>query len=677
VAGTVTTDFVFFTGATGGSISNCDQSTDWITAPTFDAETFVQGAGSLSAKVSATTYTSVFTFSAPVDLSDKLLVVWMNCATPNKLAAKAAGGLRLKILDASANWAEWYVAGNDTYFGGWKAFVIRTNQTPSATSVTLPTYSAITKAGVVITTTSSVAKTNFWFDAMRYGTYMQVYAGTSGSPATWDDFITYEASNAVGMLSREEGILFVQSKILVGSMGAGVATYFKDMSEIVVFRNNVFGTGFYELKGQGNSTADTEIYFGTKAGIAGISGGAIKSAGASKAILDMDDQYITKLGLYGVSFYSLDSTYLPTSSSYREVLNCSFELCKEVQVSTCTVTSCNFISSYDVGDASGAILVDSTSFGVTGCSFIACPNGVHINTPGTYGFTGMLFTECTADISNDSGGLVTINKTSPSNPSTENDDPYYGTNLKALAYDYNGGVGSVYTDQSTAAQNTTINDMALLSDSDEVGDAYYFGHATAPFASLNVDIGTSGVGTWTVTWEYWDGDSWGALSGVSDGTSGFTAATGWRAVTFTEPSDWASTTVNSVAAYWVRARMSSFASKTTAPLGDQAELVGDTKFEGSVNMLVTVLNEAGSPISGAQVAIYRTTDKEELMNKDTDVDGKAMESVAFSSEFSVGIRVRKSTSGYTRYVNASSPGTVYSSGLSATITMITELVALS
>lgn len=128
--------------------------------------------------------------------------------------------------------------------------------------------------------------------------------------------------------------------------------------------------------------------------------------------------------------------------------------------------------------------------------------------------------------------------------------------------------GGVQTDDTTAANNDTANDMTLLPAVPAVNDAYYFGGGRT-YSQLTVNIGTQGVGTWTITWEYWNG-AWVALSGVTDNTNGFTATTGNKTVTFTTPTDWATTTVKTISAYWIRARVSAYTSKTTIPKGTQS-----------------------------------------------------------------------------------------------------------
>lgn len=144
---------------------------------------------------------------------------------------------------------------------------------------------------------------------------------------------------------------------------------------------------------------------------------------------------------------------------------------------------------------------------------------------------------------------------------------------KALA----GGVaddGGAETDETTETNSAAANDMTLLPAAPAENDAYYFGfdEEVGGF-SLNVGTaGTEGAGAgWTITWEYSKGaDAWDALAGVTDGTDKFLNA-GINNITWTLPGDWATDEVGSISGkYWVRARVSAFASIGVQPLGTQA-----------------------------------------------------------------------------------------------------------
>lgn len=86
-----------------------------------------------------------------------------------------------------------------------------------------------------------------------------------------------------------------------------------------------------------------------------------------------------------------------------------------------------------------------------------------------------------------------------------------------------------------------------------------------------MDVSTAGTGGFTITWEYWDGSSWTALSGVTDNTSSFSAA-GENKVTWTIPGNWATRTDNSQGPfYYVRAAYTA-GSVTVSPKGRKCSL---------------------------------------------------------------------------------------------------------
>jgi len=134
---------------------------------------------------------------------------------------------------------------------------------------------------------------------------------------------------------------------------------------------------------------------------------------------------------------------------------------------------------------------------------------------------------------------------------------------------------AVVTDETVAANNTTVNDMTLLPAAPAQEDAYYFGLADTKFSTLQLNIGTQGEGVWTVIWEYWDGAAWSTCVDIVDGTTGFTATAGWHDVTHTVQAGWAKTTVNTVEAYWIRARVSAYTSIVTQPKGTQCWVYGE------------------------------------------------------------------------------------------------------
>ena len=136
----------------------------------------------------------------------------------------------------------------------------------------------------------------------------------------------------------------------------------------------------------------------------------------------------------------------------------------------------------------------------------------------------------------------------------------------SAAKSYNANTAT-FTDETADINNATINDVALPPiQATTAGDCIYIGE-DAKFGRWRLKYDTAGVYSGTIVWEYWNG-AWVTLT-VTDPTSGFTAAAGTYNITWTAPGDWATTAVDGVTKYWIRARCSAITSVTTAPLGSQ------------------------------------------------------------------------------------------------------------
>jgi hypothetical protein len=417
MGGVVSTDLSFFSGATGGS-SAADSLTDWTgSGLAVDTVQFVQGTGSIYSYSAAASTTRYWRFSCvATNVSGKAIYFWFALGKVGWLNTKASGGLTLKVTDGAGNWALWNVAGSDTLpHNGFICHVVHTSVTPDSQSATPPNLANITSFEIRANG-SFPGKAYLWVDAVRYGTYLQIKSGTDTSPATFEDLYSAESdvSNRWGVLDKVNGIYFIQGELYIGSTTSGEATYFKDTNQVVVFKSAIVPSDFYEIIIQGNATATTKVYFGSKVGGKGISGCVFRTApGATPFKFTATDTNITDLGIYGCSFFDASTIALPAYSTTREVLSTNFEASSPVQVSSCTVKYCNFINADDAG-----ITVSSTTFNVTNSNFIGCPYGVRITVTGTFTFDALIFSGNTTDIDNTSGGTVTVNCVNGSNPTT-------------------------------------------------------------------------------------------------------------------------------------------------------------------------------------------------------------------------------------------------------------------
>lgn len=155
--------------------------------------------------------------------------------------------------------------------------------------------------------------------------------------------------------------------------------------------------------------------------------------------------------------------------------------------------------------------------------------------------------------------------------------------------------GTGFTDDTRDANDAGAGDAPAMPATQAINDASYFGHDER-FYEINIDLGTAKGGTWTGTWEYFNGTSWVALTDLTDGTSNY-ATTGPQVVSFACPDDWAKNTVDTDSRFWVRFRISSFTSSGTTPVIDECSvaLASDVRAANSaVEFIRCSFTEMGS-----------------------------------------------------------------------------------
>jgi len=99
-----------------------------------------------------------------------------------------------------------------------------------------------------------------------------------------------------------------------------------------------------------------------------------------------------------------------------------------------------------------------------------------------------------------------------------------------------------------------------------VGDGLYIGNSSS-FDYVNVWVNQAGVGTYTITWKYYNGVSWLPLTLSSDGDKTNSWKRPGRAtIHFVRPGDWATTAILAYTLYWVKAEVTAYTSQTTQPI---------------------------------------------------------------------------------------------------------------
>ncbi len=125
--------------------------------------------------------------------------------------------------------------------------------------------------------------------------------------------------------------------------------------------------------------------------------------------------------------------------------------------------------------------------------------------------------------------------------------------------------GSTYVDNTEEANSPTGSSFAVFGSTAATSDIIYIGMAHK-FHGLTTNLATTGAGSPTLVWEYWNGTAWtdftSSITEVTSNASIFTAA---GKFTWTSLSGWTTVSVNSsTAVYFVRGRFSS-GSYTTDP----------------------------------------------------------------------------------------------------------------
>jgi len=122
---------------------------------------------------------------------------------------------------------------------------------------------------------------------------------------------------------------------------------------------------------------------------------------------------------------------------------------------------------------------------------------------------------------------------------------------------------ATYTDKTSVVNDSTQTPFTIFAAIPAANDCLYVG-CTDRFLGIQTTLQTLGVGTPTLTWEYYNGSAWTALTVTETETDSSTFEASGR-FTWDMPYGWAQNSVNGYTHYWVRGRLSS-GSYTTAPI---------------------------------------------------------------------------------------------------------------
>lgn len=420
-------------GKNYSQISGCESTSDggaWTGVDTPDATNAKEGTNSLCGTLkSAGDNDAVFTPTAAVDMSGiKHLRCWYLCTSGGLLNTLAVGGIQIGISDG-VNECFWYLAGRDTYAGGWINLVVDVSSTQD--SGTKPSsMNAITSITIRNNQAAGKNVDNVWIDNLCLCDGLIVYGDDSGGYFDFDDIFLGDDALAlgIGIVRKIGGVYFGVGNVEYGDSAGVNGCKFQAKSQVFVFEDRPVNAALYSFDMVDNGTGTTEFILGAKSGTAGIQGCTVRVEDVAQlAKFDIDgstDIDVDNFKLYGSVFYGAKDITFPGAAATVEILGCSFEACAQVDSDDASVSGCFFINTSDVD----AAILWNEGIDISNCSFIGNTTGAGIEMPsavGTpYSYDALFFSGNTYDVLNSSGSAITVNKTNGADPST-----YEGTTV--------------------------------------------------------------------------------------------------------------------------------------------------------------------------------------------------------------------------------------------------------
>lgn len=367
-----------------------------------DTDIKVAGSNSVSCALTSTGANDIYVSGSWNFSTDVHLRLWINATTSPYLATLANNGIQIFLYDGT-NTAYWTVGGSDTYAGGWRQLVVYTGNTPTSGTVT---KSSVTQIGMRFNMASRPKNAvNTWLDQWTYGDGFTVTGGTSSDPITWSGIAAQDAANAYGIVTEQDGVIFLAGKVTIGN--GATATYLEDIGDVLVFKNLSVSSTLYQIIGQG-SGCDIEI-----------NGGILTAAGSQNYTFDMDESTLNGFVMTGKQVAKANAVYFKAG---QDVQSNVFDACGQIVPTTATFKY-NTISNYVGTD--GAVLFPTDDGNFANITFINCDNCIEYDATGDASsptLTNIVFDDVSGnyDINNTSGSALTLANTGTSNGNSYN-----------------------------------------------------------------------------------------------------------------------------------------------------------------------------------------------------------------------------------------------------------------
>lgn len=350
-------------------------------AGTADTEILIQGTASIGQYLASTLDGLLYNAGSAQNWANNTFYIWINCGIVGLLDTKANGGFRIRFTGATVtDWFEVYVAGSDDWppaiAGGWTQFVVdietarSTAVTNGWTNGTTPATSAIQRVGWAGVTGGTMPRMvdNTWMDEIRRlpdGSPGIIVEGRNGGTTDWDSADIYaQLGDATGTFVPSAGGAWKINTPIQFGINDTSTHAFTDTNAVWLWDDAEFlPDDVYAISALGDSTASggtTNVTFGTKTGTGNAATGAqgLTIAAASTGArwsMDVDNAFLTSVGLYGCSFIHGGTFELDQSST--DLASTLFIDCVGANVSNASIVRASVIQPQN-GDGVAFMVTD-------------------------------------------------------------------------------------------------------------------------------------------------------------------------------------------------------------------------------------------------------------------------------------------------------------------------------
>jgi hypothetical protein len=568
-----------------------------------------------------------FTVSTGTE-AGQFLYVWVAMTALGTLDTLSTYPLCIRLSSDSpgtSNYIDYLIAGNDDkngWTGGFKLFVIDPTLTPSRISGTQSSIIASVRTlGIWIDCSSSARADSIFIDQMAVGSGLRI---TGTSTTGWSDTVGYctdYANRGWGMFQEREGIYYSYGKTYIGDAASqSAAVSFGDSGRIIQYGLSQYyesaaWKSSYSVNACGIVIEDHSSY--TTTFTDGVIVGSDKGRSGS-VIVGNTDQDVS-LDLYGGNHAdSVTALYGTTLKDITGAINSGDD-------SAHKFLNVNFVGSEQFVPGStvnGAPVIKNCIFAET------------INTSAALLWDDYIDITDSSFIANTIGAGIEHNSQ---------------TGIVSGQADNTGSETTTLEDASASFLSTVAVNDIIYNESDLTGGEGSYATVTV----VNSDIlitHTALTGGLNNDWT--NGDDYSIDAPITYTNLLFSGNT----------IDIANTTSAANVVAISKAG-------TSNPINES----GFTVIQGSVTVKITVSDAAGDPIETAQTSVYLTSNDSEILNDDTNASGVLEGSYAGSTPAACYIRVRKSSTGDTKYIPFSASGTIQSStGINLAVTLIED-----